>query len=164
MEERRKILNGYFEVALRLLAILTTCKTTMTVERLSVYSYFTLYLSDYKSDEDSMHPQIPYRNSSFINSNEVVMLALEMLLTKGLVESDVTKASLKFKSTELGVALYGQIDGEYKKKLVASIEEAHRLMKGKSDRYLNNYIYSNLAKWGSEFEYEWVLKEIGYEE
>ena len=164
MEERRKILNGNFEVALRLLAILTTCKTAMTVERLSVYSYFTLYLSDYKSDEDSIHPQIPYRNSSFINSNDVIMQALEMLLMRGLVECDVTNASLKFKSTELGVALYGQIDGEYKKKLVASIEEAHRLMKGKSDRYLNNYIYSNLAKWGSEFEYESVLKEIGYEE
>ena len=38
MEERRKILNGNFEVALRLLAILTTCKRAMTVERLSVYA------------------------------------------------------------------------------------------------------------------------------
>ena len=93
-----------------------------------------------------------------------LQILLEMLLTRELVESDVTKASLKFKSTELGEALYGQIDGEYKKKLVTSIEEAHRLMKGKSDRYLNNYIYRNLAKWGSEFEYESVLKEIGYEE
>ena len=164
MEERRKILNGNFEVALRLLAILTTCKTAMTVERLSVYSYFTLYLSDYKSDEDSMHPEIPYRNSSFINSNDVIMQALEMLLMRGLVECDVTNASLKFKSTELGEALYGQIYGDYKKKLVTSIKDAHQLMKGKSDRYLNNYIYSNLAKWGSEFEYESVLKEIGYEE
>ena len=136
----------------------------MTVERLSVYSYFTLYLSDYKSDEDSMHPEIPYRNSSFINSNDVIMQALEMLLMRGLVESDVTKVSLKFKSTELGEALYGQIDGDYKKKLVTSIKDAHQLMKGKSDRYLNNYIYNNLAKWGSEFEYESVLKEIGYEE
>ena len=164
MEERRKILNGNLEVALRLLAILTTCKTAMTIERLSVYSYFTLYLSDYKSEETSIHPEIPYRNSSFINSNDVIMRALEMLLTRGLVECDVTKASLKFKSTELGIALYGQIDGAYKEMLVSSIGETHHLMKGKSDRYLNNYIYSNLAKWGSEFAYESVLKEIGYEE
>ena len=56
------------------------------------------------------------------------------------------------------------LDSRIKEILVTSIEEAHRLMKGKSDRYLNNYIYSNLAKWGSEFEYESVLKEIGYEE
>lgn len=164
MEERRKILNGTLEVALRLLAILTTCKTGMTVERLSIYSYFALYLSDYKSEGKSIHPEIPYRNSSFINSNDVIMQALEMLLTKGLVECDMTAASLKFKSTELGEALYSQIDGEYKEILVDNIKETHRLMKGKTDRYLNNYIYSNLAKWGSEFEYESVLKGIGYEE
>ncbi len=164
MEERRKILNGTLEVALRLLAILTTCKTAMTVERLSIYSYFALYLSDYKSEGKSIHPEIPYRNSSFINSNDVIMQALEMLLTKGLAECDMTAASLKFKATELGEALYRQIEGEYKETLVGNIKETHRLMKGKSDRYLNNYIYSNLAKWGSEFEYESVLKGIGYEE
>lgn len=164
MEERRKILNGTLEVALRLLAILTTCKTTMTVERLSIYSYFALYLSDYKSEGESIHPEIPYRNSSFINSNDVIMQALEMLLTKGLAECDMTAASLKFMATALGEALYSQIDSEYKETLVNNIKETHRLMKGKTDRYLNNYIYSNLAKWGSEFEYESVLKGIGYEE
>ena len=95
MEERRKILNGTLEVALRILAILTTCKTAMTVERLSIYSYFALYLADYKPEEKSIHPEIPYRNSSFINSNEVVMQALEMLLTKGLAECDMTAASIK---------------------------------------------------------------------
>ena len=164
MEERRKILNGTFEVALRLLAIMATCKTAMTVERLSIYSYFSLYLSDYRKEERSIHPEIPYRNSSYINGNDVIMRALELLLTKGLVECDVKYSSLKFRATMLGSTLYGHIDGDYKKKLVGSIEQAHQLMKGKSDRYLNNYIYSNLAKWGSEFEYESVLKEIGYEE
>lgn len=164
MEERRKILNGTFEVAMRLLAILTTCKTAMTVERLSIYSYFVLYLSDYKTEEKSIHPEIPYRNSSFINSNDVIMQALEMLLTKGLAECDVTAASLKFKATELGKSLYGKIESGYKDNLVASVKETHSLMKGKTDRYLNNYIYTNLAKWGSEFEYESVLKRIGYED
>ncbi len=164
MEGRRKILNGTFEVALRLLAILATCKTAMTIERLSIYSYFALYLSDYQQNESSVHPEIPYRNSSFINGNDVNMNALNLLLTKGLVECDVKSTSLKFKTTDMGSALYEQIDGAYKEKLVESIKKAHKMMKGKSDRYLNDYIYTNLAKWGSEFEYESVLSEIGYEE
>ena len=46
MEREVKILNSTFEVALRLLAIMVTCKKAMTIERLSVYSYFALYLSD----------------------------------------------------------------------------------------------------------------------
>jgi len=164
MEERRKILNGTLEVALRLLAIMTTCKTAMTVERLSIYSYFALYLSDYKPDESSIHPEIPYRNSSFINGSDVIMQALEMLLARGLAECVLASSSMKFKATDFGSNLYGQIDGTYKNTLVASIKEVHQLMKGKSDRFLNNYIYSHLAQWGSEFEYESVLKENGYEE
>ena len=164
MEGRRKILNGTLEVALRLLAIMTISKIAMTVERLSIYSYFAVYLSDYRQGENSIHPEIPYRNSSFINGNDVIMQAVDLLLTKGLAECDVKSSSLKFKVTELGSALYNQIDGKYKDKLVESIKKAHKMMKGKSDRHLNDYIYSNLAKWGSEFEYESVLKEIGNEE
>ena len=164
MEGRRKILNGTFEVALRLLAIMTTCKAAMTVERLSIYSYFALYLSDYNLQEKSIHPEIPYRNSAFINSNDAIMQALELLLTKGLIECDMTVASLKFKVTETGSALYGQLDGIYKEKLVCSIKKTHALMKGKSDRFLNDYIYIHIEQWGSEYEYESVLKEIAYEE
>ena len=164
MEGRRKILNGTLEVALRLLAIMTTSKMAMTVERLSIYSYFAVYLSDYQQGEISIHPKIPYRNFSYINGNEVVMQALEFLLKKGLAECDVKSSSLKFKATELGDALYNQVEGAYKDNLIESIRRAHKMMKGKSDRHLNDFIYSNLAKWGSEFEYESVLKEIRNEE
>ncbi len=162
--ERRKVLNGTFEVALRILAILTTCKRAMTVERMTIYSYFTLYLSDYQSEEISLHPAIPNRNASYMNSKDVIMSALEMLLKKGLIESDVKATSLKFQATELGALLYGQMDGAYKDKLVASIKRASTLMKGKTDRDLNDYVYNNMAKWGSEFEYESVLKDMGYAE
>lgn len=164
MEKEVKILNGTFEVALRLLAIMTTCKKAMTVERLAIYSYFALYLSDLSKDEESLHPEIPYRSSSYINSRDAIMQALELLLTKGLIECDMTVASLKFKITETGCALYGQLGGIYKEKLVGSVKKTHALMKGKSDRFLNDYIYSHIEQWGSEYEYESVLKEIAYEE
>lgn len=93
MEGQRKILNGTFEIALRVLAILTTCKKSMTVERISIYSYFALYLADYSQEEISIHPEIPYRNSSYINSKGVMMRALEMLMTKGLAECEFNSTS-----------------------------------------------------------------------
>ena len=164
MEGGGKILNGTLELSLRLLAIMTTSKSAMTVERLSIYSYFSLYLSDYHKDEIGIHPAIPYRNSSFTNSNDVILQALDTLLTKGLAACDVNSSSLKFKATELGSALYSQIEGPYKDKLVESINKAQKMMKRKSDTFLNVYIYSNMAQWGSEFEYESVLREISYEE
>ena len=46
----------------------------------------------------------------------------------------------------------------------AKYGEKYRFYDIERQGYLNDYIYTNLAKWGSEFEYESVLSEIGYEE
>lgn len=164
MEKEVKILNGTFEVALRLLAIMTTCKKAMTVERLAIYSYFALYLSDLSEEEESLHPAIPYRNSSYINSRDVILPALDMLLSKGVVTCDFSNRSVRFSATELGNALYGQIDSEYKQRLVDNIMKAHHLMGNKSDSTLNSLVYGKMAEWGSEFIYESIFNEIAYEE
>ena len=159
-----KILNGTFEVALRLLAVMTTCKKAMTVERLTAYSYFALYLSDLDKDEESLHPAIPFRNSAYINSRDVVLQALEMLLSKGVAVCDFSRHSVKFSVTELGVVLYAQIGGEYKEMLVNNIQKADELIGLKSDKYLNDLVYGNMAEWGSEFSYESLFKGMEYEE
>lgn len=163
MEKEVKILNGTFEVALRLLAIMTTCKRAMTVERLTIYSYFALYLSDLCKDEDSLHPEIPYRNSSYINSRDVILPALDLLLSKGVIKCDFSNHATRFSATELGTALYEQIKGGYKHKLVGNIMKAHKLMRRKSDKSLNSLVYGKMAEWGSEFSYESIFTEI-YEE
>ena len=164
MENEVKILNGTFEVALRLLAIMTTCRKAMTIERLTAYSYFALYLSDLEKNEESLHPKIPYRNSSYINCKDVVLLAIDLLLSKGLVTCEYSDTSVKFVATDLGSALYEQIQGDYKLRLIESILKTHEKMKHKSDNDLNSLIYGRLAYWGSEFNYESVVKGIEHEE
>lgn len=164
MEKRQKILNGTFEVALRLLAILSTCRISMTVERIAIYSYFCIYLTDYDENEKSLHPKIPFRNASFINSKEVIHNAIELLLSKGLIETDLSETLFKISASELGSALYAQIDGTYKDRLVNNIIRAHSLFGKKTDKMLYDFVYNNMSKWGSEFSYESVIKEIGYAE
>lgn len=159
-----KILNSTFEIALRVLAILSTCKSKMSVERLSAYSYFALYLSDLNKDETSLHPEIPYRNSSYINGKDVVLSAIELLMSKGVVSCDFSKRSIKFSVTELGAAVYERIEGSYKMSLETNILKAHEMMKKKTDKTLNALIYRRMAEWGSEFSYESVLKGLEYEE
>lgn len=164
MEREIKILNSTFEVALRILAIMVTCKKAMTIERLSIYSYFALYLSDLDHEEESLHPEIPHRNSSYINSRDVMLSAMEMLLARGVATSVFSNSSIRFSTTDLGIALFSQIGGEYKEKLVTCIMRAHKLMEKKSDKKLNSLVYDKMAEWGSEFSYESVLKEFEYEE
>lgn len=164
MEKEVKILNGTFEVAMRLLTILSTCSKPMTVERLSAYSYFALYLSDLDKDEESLHPAIPYRNASYINSRDVILQALELLLSKGVAVCDFTNRSIKFSATNLGTMLNAQIEGSYKNNLVNNILKADKLLGHQSDKQLNSLIYGNMAEWGSEYSYESLFKDAEYEE
>ena len=143
---------------------MVTCKKAMTVERLSIYSYFAVYLSDLDKDESSLHPEIPYRNSSLINSKDVILPALDLLLSKGVVSCEFSRQSVKFATTELGDLFYRQLDGEYKEQLESCIIKAHNLMKTKSDKTLNHLVYGKMASWGSEFSYESVFKAIEYDE
>lgn len=164
MERIVKILNSTFEVALRLLAIMATCKKAMTVERLAAYSYFAIYLSDLDYTQSSLHPEIPYRNSNYINSDEVVLSAIDLLLSKGVVACCISSHSIKYSATELGIVLYEQIQGSYKTYLEKNILRAHELMKGTDDNALNSFIYGKMSGWGCEFNYESVLRGFEDEE
>jgi hypothetical protein len=162
--ERKKNLNGTFEMALRLLAILTTCHKSFTVERIAIYSYFCIYLTDYNSKENSVHPAIPFRNSNYINNKQVINNAIEMLLSKGLIEPAFTNSGLMIQSSKMGDALYGRIESAYKDELVRSINRTHQLLSQKTDEMLKDIVYSNISKWGSEFINESILREFYNEE
>lgn len=163
MERKIKLLNSTFDVALRLLAILTTCKVSMTEDRLAVYSYFALHLADMRTGEESVHPDLPYRYSGFINSKEIILPAIELLLSKGLVNCDFTSKKFKFIATEMGIAFYTQIDGEYKYLLIESIKKVHYSLGKMSDSAIDSLISNELLNWGSEFKYESIINEYDYD-
>lgn len=163
MERKIKLLNSTFDVALRILAILTTCREAMTEDRLTVYSYFSLHLADMRKGEESTHPDLPYRSSGFIKSKEVIIPAVELLISKGLLQCDFATTNFSYKATEMGIAFYNQIDGEYKQKLVRSVSKAHCSLKRMSDQQLNLFISNELPNWGSEFKYESVINECNYD-
>lgn len=163
MERKIKLLNSTFEVALRILAILTTCKVAMTEDRLAIYSYFSLHLSDIRPSEESVHPDLPYRYSGFIKSKEIILPAIELLLSKGLVSCDFTSRHFKYIATEMGIVFYSQIDGEYKNVLIKSIGKVHYSLKLMSDSSLNLLVSKNLINWGSEFKYESIINDYNYE-
>lgn len=161
--ERIKLLNSTFDVALRLLAILTTCQEVMTEDRLIIYSYFSLHLADIRKGEISTHPDLPYRFSGFLKSKEVIIPAIELLLSKGLLNCDFTTAKLGYIATDLGVAFYNQVDGRYKEILMESIKKVNSSLKLMNDEQLNLLVSNELPNWGSEFKYESVISEHNYD-
>lgn len=160
MERKIKTLNGTLDVALRILAVLTTCKCKMSEDRLAIYSYFAMHISDMNNSEESLHPDIPYRFSGYTKSREVIPSAINLLIEKGLLDCDFTDKEIKYKSSEMGDALYNQIEGRYKKTLVTTITKVNYVLKNKTDNQLNHIVNSGLSHWGSEFANESILNQI----
>ena len=163
MERKVKLLNGTVDVALRLLAIMSTCRTKMSEDRISIYSYFAIHFSDLRSNETSAHPDIPFRNSGYMKSKEVIPDAINILMSRGLVDCDFSNKEITYYATETGCALYEQVEGEYKKLLVENIIKVHHSLQSMSDMQLSNIVSQNLQNWGSEFKYESILKDEVYE-
>lgn len=163
MERKVKLLNGTLDVALRLLAIMSTCKTSMTEDRLAIYSYFVIHLSDLQNNEKSAHPDIPFRNNAYMKSREVVQAALNFLISRGLVDCNCSSKDIEYYATDMGQALYKNVDGEYKRLLIENIQKVHHSLKRIDDVQLLNIVARHLHTWGSEFKYESILNGIVYE-
>lgn len=161
--EKIKFLNGTLDVALRILAIMSTCKYNMSEDRIAIYSYFTIHLSDLQSSETSVHPDIPFRYSGYIKSKEVIPAALNFLISRGLVNCDYSNQKITYTATEMGCALYEQIDGDYKNILIKNINKVHSYLRSMSDLSLDNIITQKLHTWGSEFQHESILNDMVYE-
>lgn len=163
MESKVKLLNGTVDVALRLLAIMSACRIKLSEDRMAIYSYFTIHFSDLRTNETSAHPDIPFRNCGYLKSKEVIPDAINILISRGLVDCDFSNKEITYYATETGCALYEQVEGEYKKLLVENIKKVHNSLKSMSDMQLSNIVSQNLQNWGSEFKYESILKDDVYE-
>ena len=64
---------------------------------------------------------------------------------------------------EMGDALYEQISGVYKIKLVNSITKVHNVLKDTSDIQILKKVSLSMQNWGSEFKYESIFNEFDYE-
>lgn len=135
----------------------------MTEERIAIYSYFVIHLADLRNTEKSVHPDIPFRFNGYIKSREVIQSAITYLISKGLVECDLTSKEINYYATDMGSALYDNVGGEYKKMLVENIMKVNKSLGTMSDLQLSNIVSHNLHSWGSEFKYESILRDIVYE-
>ena len=162
--EEIKVLNSTFEIALRFLAIMTTCNIPFSEERLRAYSYLSIHISDIDDSKASTHPDLPYRFNHYLASQDIIHPAIHLLLSKGLIECCNTSEGVHFTTNDLGRNCFRLISGNYKVHLSEAIKEVDSILHNKNDKEVLSVIVPNIELWGSEFEDEYRLNAIDYEE
>lgn len=105
----------------------------------------------------------PIRYSGYTKSREIIPSSLSLLISRGLVKCTIENHKILYSSTEMGDALYEQISGVYKTKLVNTITKVHNILKNTSDIQILKKVSLSMQNWGSEFKYESIFNEFDYE-
>lgn len=160
-ESRRdlKVFNTSLEVGFRVLIILNELKnSTLNLDRLIIYDYFTLHANDFNEENESIHPPIPNRSGEIVIKRKIIQESINLMHSKDLLDIEYSLDGILYKSNELTPAFLEYFNSKYAMKI---IENAHLVIKEfneYSDYELAKYVNENFSKWGSEFSRESLVR------
>jgi len=160
-----KIFNTPIEISLRLLLIISTNgESGISLDRLLIYDYLILNSGDIEDAPASLHPALPSRSSQLLVKRELVQKALQILSSKELLKIKFSKKGILYCPTKLSLPFIKYFESEYFLELNIRVKWVVEKFNTKTNKQLDNYINSNLSKWGSEFISEsYFREELNYE-
>ena len=80
------IFNTSFEVSLRILIILNTVQTRLSIDRITDLDFIAIYGKDFGVSEYNLHGDNDYRFSEYTSKREIVSQAIKELVLRGYVK------------------------------------------------------------------------------
>ena len=149
MEDKKiKVLDGVIEVSLRTLCILYEVKEPMTKDRLSAYDYFTLYSRDMDSKYKNLYSDLRMHSTSFIGEIRTLPIALNVLLSRELINLSFEDGGLSYKVSTLGEQLVENLlDDSFAKQLFKHIRLVKDYLRDYSEKDLDVFVKSHITNW-----------------
>lgn len=153
------LFNSPLESGLRLLFILkNTNKHFIDIQRLIYYNYLLIHSSDIQDAPfESLHPEMPNRSCEILIGRKIIQKGINLLLSKGLICVKYTKTGIKYTSNNSTSLFLGYLTSAYSKELEKRSRWVCEKYDHMSDHNLNEFIQSNLGKWGAEFSREFHI-------
>lgn len=109
----QSLYNTPVEVAIRLLIILEQSKEQQDLEWLLLVEHFSLHTSDVGIILESIHAPVPNRGVQLYAKEKVVKLALNFLLSKGLIDVKFTNKGFVYKSNDISLLFLNYFESNY---------------------------------------------------
>lgn len=153
------LFNSPLEVGLRTLIILSEVNDWCDLQRLTIYDYFLLHSSDIEQGPASLHPPSPFRSGELAVKREVIQKGLQLLLSKGLVESSFDEMGIRFKAMDVARPFLDYFDSPYAKSARGIATWIELTFQPMDDAELQSVVSERIGKWGSEFVGETLIEE-----
>ena len=154
------LFNTPIESGLRSLFVLEAVSPSeCDLQRLVVYDYLLVHSDDVPSGPLALHPATPLRSGELLVRRTLVEHGLRLLIRKGLVTKNYTKAGIYFAATTFAKPFLEYFKSAYALRCAEISKWIAGRFQPMSDDELREFIYENLGRWGAEFTRESVLWE-----
>lgn len=136
----KDVFNTSFEVSLRVIIILNTILTRLSVDRIIALEFISIYGKDFGVSEYNLHGDNNYRFSEYTTKREIVLQAIKELVLRGYVTSHCHKSGFKYSISNNGMAFCESLNDEYAEDFTTIVKNANILFSNYSDRKLTHCI------------------------
>ena len=152
--------NTPLECGLRMLFVLSACKTAFDLQRLVSYDYLLVHSGDIPEGPSSLHPAVPFRGSELLVKRDLVHAGLNEMFSRELVLKTFDPTGIVYRATELTGAFVGLLSSQYAKALQLRSGWIAATFGSYSDEELTSFMSQNIGRWGAEFEHLTALRNL----
>lgn len=134
------VFNTPFEVSLRILIILNTAQTRLSVDRITALDFIAIYGKDFGVSEYNLHGDNNYRFSEYTSKREIVSQAIKELVLSDYIIPHCNKSGFNYSISRNGVPVCKSLNDEYADNFTEIVKKANALFSNYSDRQLTHCI------------------------
>ena len=132
------IFNSPFELSLRILILMKTRNSRVTVDWLSCIDFVTTYGKDFGVSEFNLHGDNEYRFSEYAAKREIIGSAIKELVLRRYITPHCNKSGFNYSITPAGIQLCETLNDAYAETYEKIAEMAINHFANYTDRKLMN--------------------------
>lgn len=145
------VFNTPFEMSLRILLILNTAQSKLSIDRITALDFISIYGRDFGVSEYNLHGDNSYRFSEYATKREIVSQAIKELVLRNYIKPHCNKSGFAYNISMSGMSFCESLNDEYAECYTDIIKKAIVIFLKFSDRKLIHCINEYaIAMFGGE--------------
>lgn len=130
------LFNSSFEVSLRMLIILNTVQTKLSIERITALDFISIYGKDFGVSEYNLQGDNDYRFGEYSSRREIASKALKELVLRGFIVPHCDKKGFLYSISKNGCLFCESLNDKYATDYANIVKNANLYFYKYSDRKL----------------------------
>lgn len=139
---------------MRLLFVLNAAEgKSADLQRMISYDYLLVHSGDVQHGPASLHPSVPFRGTEWLVKRDLVTAGLNQMFSRELIQKTFDTSGILYRGNQLTTAFVALLKSSYADSLRNRAKWLIASFAALSDAELEEYMHSNIGKWGAEFEH-----------